>query len=283
MLGRGKAQPLRSGLSVQGLSRTESRREQYLIGEYFRSDFAWRPGMTVFDIGANVGMFSLELLRRCDGDARIFAFEPAPSSFEMLERNIRESFGNAPVSVRRVAVSDRRGQATLYHRPRLSVLSSLRPEPIIDGPSAVDAILKEPPSDYPQRLSAPVRRILRPVISPLLRLFCWWLAVKVVEVPCEVTTVSDVIRESGVERVDLLKVDVEGAELDVLRGITDEDWPKIQAIAAEVHDIDGRAETIRALLTSAGFDRVDITQEWPFEGTSVYMLDARRANGVHSR
>jgi hypothetical protein len=85
-----------------------------------------------------------------------------------------------------------------------------------------------------------------------------------------------VLREHGIERVDFLKIDVEGGELDVLRGIEQDDWPKIQGLAAEVH-LDGRVETIRGMLERAGFEHIELSQEWPFEGTEIWMLHARRA------
>ena len=44
---------------------------------------------------------------------------------------------------------------------------------------------------------------------------------------CRVRTVPEVRRELGLERIDLLKVDVEGAELDVLLGIhSDGEWAR---------------------------------------------------------
>jgi FkbM family methyltransferase len=39
-----------------------------------------------------------------------------------------------------------------------------------------------------------------------------------VEIAVEITTVDTFVRQSGIDRIDLLKIDVEGAELDVLRG-----------------------------------------------------------------
>ena len=36
---------------------------------------------------------------------------------------------------------------------------------------------------------------------------------------CQLRTLSDVVREEGVERIDLLKIDVENAEYEVLMGI----------------------------------------------------------------
>src|SRR6185295_10585545 len=42
-------------------------------------------------------------------------------------------------------------------------------------------------------------------------------------VSCRLTTVSAVIREHGLARIDLLKIDAERSELDVLAGIAEED------------------------------------------------------------
>ena len=52
---------------------------------------------------------------------------------------------------------------------------------------------------------------------------------------CRLKTLSEVMREEQIERIDLLKIDVESSELDVLAGIEEEDWPRIKQIAIEVH------------------------------------------------
>ncbi|MFF8732698.1 FkbM family methyltransferase [Streptomyces sp. NPDC015171] len=57
-----------------------------------------------------------------------------------------------------------------------------------------------------------------------------------VECTVPALTVSDLLRRHAVSRVDLLKVDVERAELDVLRGIEDLHWPLIHTVVVEVHD-----------------------------------------------
>src|SRR4030095_4836140 len=55
--------------------------------------------------------------------------------------------------------------------------------------------------------------------------------------PCQLKSLSEVISENHVERIDLLKIDVEKSELDVLQGIAEGDWKKIRQITIEVHDI----------------------------------------------
>jgi hypothetical protein len=163
---------LSNGLSVYGASRGEARRDDYLVGEYFYSDLALAPGATVFDIGANIGLFSLELLRRYGTDVRIVACEPAPRSFAFLERNVRELFPDAPVSCKCCAVGEQAGRSTLYFRPRVSQMSSLQRGRINDSQELIDAILKEPPAGFP-RSSSRLRRWLRPRAATLLKVIGW--------------------------------------------------------------------------------------------------------------
>lgn len=47
---------------------------------------------------------------------------------------------------------------------------------------------------------------------------------------CRMCTVSDLIESHALDCIDLLKVDVEGAELDVLRGIAPEHWGQIHQV-----------------------------------------------------
>lgn len=51
----------------------------------------------------------------------------------------------------------------------------------------------------------------------------------------EVVSLTDVVNEI-LGRVDLLKIDIEGAEYELLRGADRELWTRIDAIALELHD-----------------------------------------------
>src|SRR5439155_1315351 len=66
-------------------------------------------------------------------------------------------------------------------------------------------------------------------------------------------TLSSIIAEEGIERIDLLKVNVEKSELDVLRGLDPEDWPKIRQAVIEVDQHD-HVEPITLLLERHGFE-----------------------------
>lgn len=54
-------------------------------------------------------------------------------------------------------------------------------------------------------------------------------------------------------RCSALQVDVEGAELRVLSGISEETWPRIQQVVLETHPVDGRPERLRQMLEAHGF------------------------------
>lgn len=70
---------------------------------------------------------------------------------------------------------------------------------------------------------------------------------------CRVRKLSSVIDELGLTRVHLLKLDVEGSELEALKGIEGRHWTLVQQVVAEVHNVDGRVNLIGDLLTSKGF------------------------------
>ncbi|MCL9792974.1 FkbM family methyltransferase [Frankia sp. AgKG'84/4] len=58
---------------------------------YLRHGVSLQPDDTVFDVGANIGMFALFAHHRCPG-IRVFAFEPARAAFEALVENASRYF-----------------------------------------------------------------------------------------------------------------------------------------------------------------------------------------------
>lgn len=70
-----------------------------------------KPGMTIFDIGANIGYYTMLLAELVGGSGKVFAFEPTSDAFAKLERNLRlNSFGN--VFAEQMAISNAEGTAT---------------------------------------------------------------------------------------------------------------------------------------------------------------------------
>jgi len=72
-----------------------------------------RPGMTVVDVGANTGYYTLWASRLVGPLGRVHAFEPVPDLASTLRHNV-ELNGMRNISVRPEAVSDREGKAILH-------------------------------------------------------------------------------------------------------------------------------------------------------------------------
>ena len=73
-----------------------------------------RPGMTVVDIGAHAGYYTLLACSRTGPSGRVIAFEPDPRSSEILSTNVRMNGFSGRCSCVRVALSNRRGTQTLH-------------------------------------------------------------------------------------------------------------------------------------------------------------------------
>jgi FkbM family methyltransferase len=138
-------------------------------------------------------------------------------------------------------------------------------------------------------VSAPTaRRLERALNSRVLRPFAFaalWTLVAVLKrrqsrtrhrIECEMTTVSAAMREHGIERVDLLKIDAEGAEWPTLRGIEASDWPRIHQLVLEVHG-EALTERIRMFLSDKGYTVAVDSDGWCLpELMGFRMLYARR-------
>jgi FkbM family methyltransferase len=71
------------------------------------------PGSVVLDIGANIGYFTLIFAKRVGPTGHVFAFEPEPGNFALLQDNVAAN-GYSNVTLSRLAVSDRAGRVRLY-------------------------------------------------------------------------------------------------------------------------------------------------------------------------
>ena len=72
-----------------------------------------RAGMTVIDVGANVGVSSVAIGRKIGKHGKLYSFEPVPRYFRILQQNL--SFNKLDnVEAFRVALSDRAGEADFY-------------------------------------------------------------------------------------------------------------------------------------------------------------------------
>ena len=71
-----------------------------------------RPGDTVLDIGAHIGLYTLTAARAVGPTGRVVAFEPSTDNFALLEANVAAN-GYTNVELHRVACSDTTGTGVL--------------------------------------------------------------------------------------------------------------------------------------------------------------------------
>ncbi len=257
------------GLTVFQLNQNETDHLYRQIFEdliYLRHGIALPDDACILDIGANIGLFTL-FAHSCCERARVVACEPSPHAFERLRRNA-ERYGLAVVA-EPCAVFDREGMAPFSVYPRASVMSGL----FVD-PAAEERLFRTFAGE--QLREEGDREIIAAAIDEMA---AGRFAVEVVERPLR--TVSSILRERAIARVDLLKIDAEKSEREVFAGIAEDDWPKILQVTAEVHRDDWVAE-ITALLAARGFT-VASEQDSTMRDTEIHHLYARRTRPEDGR
>jgi 31-O-methyltransferase len=218
-------------------------------GMYVRHGLQVGPGDVVFDVGANAGVAAVSFA--ISGAGAVHSFEPVPPLFDLLADNIR---AYPACEVHRFALGASEGRATVTFYPDVAVMSGLHADVDRDAEMLRRAMIN---------MGTSADEALERV--PTLRAESF---------DCETTTVSRMLSELSLDAIDLLKVDVEHAEIDVLAGIEPDDWPRIRQLVIEVHS-DDHAAVIEDLLGANGFAYVWERDE-ALTGTEVRIVYAKR-------
>jgi len=208
-------------------------REIFEDRQYLRHGLELRDGGVVFDAGANIGLFSIFAARECRSP-RLFCFEPIRANFDLLERNLKELGIAANCFPFGLGERDQEAEFTFY--PHASGLSGRYARPETERLETSAILRRRLPSSSAAELDALVDRHF---LDALRR-------------PSRLRRLSDVIREHGVENIDLLKIDVERSEADVLLGIDEDHWPRIRQVVAETHSRE-LLERCRGILREHGY------------------------------
>lgn len=238
-----------------------------IFGErsYFQHGITLVDGACVFDVGANIGLFSV-LAARAARDTTVYAFEPIPATFESLRINAA-LYGDGVVKPFECGLSREVGEATFTYFPHVSLVSG-RYADGTDERTAIKSFLSQESSGDGAVSGAQLDELLDHRLTSEA-------------VTCRLRTVSDVIHTEGIERIDLLKIDVEKSELDVLEGIAEADWPRIRQIVMEVQDTGGTLAKVQALLDRHGFTYT-VEQDEQLTETPLYKLYALRSEAGQS-
>ncbi len=188
------------------------------------------PGQTILDVGANVGYLTRFLAGTTGPNGRVYAFEPNPLIFPMLERNTA-SFPQ--VRAMNYGLSMKRTESTLFFANARHSAGSFAAE-------------------------FPASHVFHEETTVLTA------------VQAQLVNGDQFMAEQGVDKIDILKIDVEGWELNVLRGLE-------KTIAGSPH-IAIFCELNRAAQKCAGY-RPEQLPAWFWDRN--FTLTAPQHHGLH--
>ncbi len=246
------------------------------IQGYLSNGVRLKPGDTVFDVGAHVGLFTLAAYEQCERNLNVYAFEPAQATFEVLRLNLGRYDQKEQLKAFSFGLSSISETVSFAYYPRAPSLSTAYPDEEADLEIVKEATLNNIMylDEAPLALRC-LRRVPGFLCSlilhyPLKRTLC------MKTVTCQMQTLSQVLRDHRIGRIDLLKVDAEKAELAIFQGIEAQDWPKIQQVVVGVHDLDHRLEAMTALLQQYGLSESVVGQPPTLKNSDIFTVHAMR-------
>ena len=159
-------------------------RLRMLTGRYEAEEFALmrqflRPGQTVLDIGANVGYTTRFLARAVGPTGRVYAFEPNPLIFPLLKENLTRF---EQVKTHNLGLASSAGEFPLF---------------LAGNNHSVACFSEEYPATH---LAYMENETMATVLA-------------------HVDRGDELLQREGVDHIDILKIDVEGWELNALAGL----------------------------------------------------------------
>jgi FkbM family methyltransferase len=177
---RGNGRGLRVRFDESALTRAVATVEREVERVFLASV---REGDVVYDVGANIGWYSLLAARAVGSGGRVVAFEPSLANAALVQRNAeRNHFTN--VSVVAAALTDRDGWI-----------------PFLDKGNLEGRLDKDDFDAQAQRRARRDQKIKGRRAVPAATLDAW-------------------LEQTGESPPSLVKIDVEGSEVGVLRGMT---------------------------------------------------------------
>ena len=227
------------------------------------------PDGVYLDVGANIGLFSLYLRDHCPR-ARIVGFEPMPEAFAAFAANAAAL--NPPAAAVHLALGDHAGWLEFDYFPGIAALSTQNREvgqrmsaglrAMLGGGQANDGVRDVLDRTGAAGVAADAAFLDRLFTPQTVR--------------AQVATLSSEMRRLGIDRVDLLKVDTEGAEREVLAGLDAEDWGKIRQLMIEVHLGERVLAEMEAELRGRGFRTSTGRHPLCRDGAEVFHIYAAR-------
>lgn len=201
---------------------------KYIYDEIFVSQIYYHPEMRIpkhpiiMDVGSNIGLYGIWAHRRYQ-PKDIYCYEASPRTFPYLEANVKRLVDTETTKVHAFnrALASSSGETIALHQ-----------SPLVSG---ISTLLDKSKVRWVQELSASDELIIHEVVT---------------------STVSAEMAANKIPAVDILKIDVEGYFMEVLKGIAAEDFQRIRNIVVEI-DYSAEAEVtpldVEKMLTARGY------------------------------
>lgn len=144
-------------------------------GEFKVLELIDKNDPVIFDVGANIGEWSGEVLKRFDR-VKLFAFEPSAKAYAVLAENIKD----ARIKIINMGMNDIAGDKPFYTISDSNTVSD----------TVFGSLLKRQVPGMSFDHSGSIK----------------------------LTTIDDFCSQNSIDKIDFLKIDVEGNELNVLKG-----------------------------------------------------------------
>lgn len=279
--------------------------EEVFGGSYFDEGVELPPAPTddgrpqktfnIIDVGANIGLFALYCLENTQGHiGRLITIEPVKETYDLLLHNLDVFYDHndtyLDVIPLRTGLTEKRKKTSdeFYVFPRALGWSG-RCEGVdreaikrdlktfistsLDDPSARGLDLPR----FVRTLAVLFKNYIPFLYGLLVTLATWVLMSGAKKVRCPTSTLSEVVDayiEDG-ETVGLLKIDVEGGELGVLKGMEARHWGLVDRLVVEVH-LRNLGDVLQCIDAKGGFENVVAKQTDELQGTSLWMVYASR-------
>jgi FkbM family methyltransferase len=221
---------------------------------YFQQGISILPGDIVLDVGANIGVFTLFAAKQ---GAQVYAYEPVPPTFEVLQHNIHLHRLDGVAHPRNIGISDRVEEKLMFHYPACSVCDSWTAQDDLfelmaeNWENTLSLLKVADPDQYKVISSLGSKTLQQGAVREIME----GLSASPVQIKCEFDTLSRVIAREDIQSIGLLKLDAELADWEVLHGLKAEDWLRIRQVAMEVH-VESDVAPISNFLSARGFRQV---------------------------
>ena len=267
---------LKDGTTIYCLDKVSAKHTvMEIFEEEIYSHFKIEEGLTIFDVGANIGLFTLFVSQKTRNSS-IYAFEPVPDIFKVLKKNISNFSSNNTYHPFNIGLGSKKENQEITFYPNISTISTFLP----NNPKTEFSNILIKWDEYTKDISSLSKYVPVFLRSPILKLvYPYFYSTKKRWV--EINTLSNLIRNDNISEIDILKIDAENFELQILKGIDPPHWKLIKSIMLEIHGNVENGKLIMSevvkLLESNNFN-IKIRKDESMNSIGLEMIYARNRN-----